>query len=161
MKINKKELLIKYKELSRELILGELHEYSEDDLAMLKTKICILEEMILDSVGEATTISAPNMSEGDTVRIVDCGQIYPNFDEFVRRICEENYSEDTGEQIFEIWESGMWEDCLAYKNKIGTVLNLEKHPYKNDILALIAFKNSQGDDVIKLISANGGLELIK
>ena len=157
MKINKKELLIKYKELSRELILGELHEYSEDDLAMLKTKICILEETFLDSDGvEATTI----LSEGDTVRIIDCGQIYPNFDEFVRRICEENYSEDTGEQIYKIWESGMWEDCLEYLNKIGTVLNLGKHPYKNDILALITFKDSQGNDVIKLISTNG-LALVK
>ena len=155
MKINKEELLTKYKELSRELILGELHEYSEVDLAMLKTKICILEETFLSSDG----VEAPILSEGDTVRIVDCGQIYPNFDEFVRRICEENYSEDTGEQIYKIWESGMWEDCLAYKNKIGTVLNLEKHPYKNDVLALITFKNSQGNDIIKLISVNG-LELV-
>ena len=155
MKINKEELLTKYKELSRELILGELHEYSEDDLAIIKAKIFLLETFLSSDGVEATTI----LSEGDTVRIIDCGEIYPNFDEFVRRICEENYSEDTGEQIYEIWESGMWEDCLAYKNKIGTVLNLEKHPYKNDILALIAFKNSQGDDVIKLISTKG-LELV-
>ena len=133
--INKEELLIKYKELSRELILGELHEYSEDDLAMLKTKICILEEMLLGSDEvEATTIS-----EGDTVRIVDCGQIYPNFDEFVRRICEENYSEDTGEQIYEIWKKDMWGDSLEYLNKIGTVLNLGKHPYKTDIFGSYRF----------------------
>ena len=143
MKINKKELL-------RELNL-------RDDLEMLKTKICILEEMLLGSDG----VEAVTISEGDTVRIVDCGEIYPNFDEFVRYICEENYSEDSGEQeqIYKIWESGMWEDCLAYKNKIGTVLNLEKHPCKNDVLALITFKNSQGDDIIKLISTNG-LELV-
>ena len=103
MKINKKELL-------RELNL-------RDDLEMLKTKICILEEMLLGSDG----VEAVTISEGDTVRIVDCGEIYPNFDEFVRYICEENYSEDSGEQeqIYKIWESGMWEDCLAYKNKIG------------------------------------------
>ena len=155
MKINKEELLTKYKELSRELILGELHEYSEDDLAIIKAKIFLLETFLSSDGVEATTI----LSEGDKVRIIDCGEIYPNFDEFVRRICEENYSEDTGEQIYEIWESGMWEDCLAYKNKIGTVLNLEKHPYKNDVLALITFKNSQGNDIIKLISVNG-LELV-
>ena len=125
------------------------------DLEMLKAKIFMLEEMLLGSDGkEEVTIS-----EGDTVRIVDCGQIYPYFDEFVRRICKENYSEDTGEQIYKIWERDMWGDCLAYKNKIGTVLNLGKHPYKDDVLALIAFKNSQGDDVIKLISING-LELV-
>ena len=139
--INKKELL-------RELNLSD--EYNMADLEMLKAKIRIL-EMFLSSDGvEVTTIS-----EGDTVRIVDCGQIYPYFDEFVRRICEENYSE----QIYKIWERDMWGDCLAYKNKIGTVLNLGKHPYKDDVLALIAFKNSQGDDVIKLISING-LELV-
>lgn len=148
MKINKKELL-------REFNLSD--DYNMDDLAILKAKIFLLETFLSSDGVEATTI----LSEGDTVRIIDCGQIYPNFDEFVRYICEKNYSEDSGEQIYEIWESGMWEDCLAYKNKIGTVLNLEKHPYKNDILALITFKNSQGDDVIKLISANGGLELIK
>ena len=146
MKINKKELL-------RELNLRA--DYNMDDLAILKAKIFLLETFLSSDGLEATTI----LSEGDTVRIIDCGEIYPNFDEFVRYICEENYSEDTGEQIYEIWESGMWEDCLEYKNKIATVLNLEKHPYKNDILALIAFKNSQGDDVIKLISVNG-LELV-
>ena len=145
MKINKKELL-------RELNLSD--EYNMADLEMLKAKIRIL-EMFLGSDGvEVTTIS-----EGDTVRIVDCGQIYPNFDEFVRYICEENYSEDTGEQIYEIWKKDMWGDDLEYLNKIGTVLNLGKHPYKDDVLALIAFKNSQGDDVIKLISING-LELV-
>ena len=146
MKINKKELL-------RELNLSD--EYNMADLEILKAKICILEEMLLGSAKkEAVTIS-----EGDTVRIIDCGEIYPEFYEFVRYICEENYSEDTGEQIYEIWERDVWGDDLAYKNKIGTVLNLGKHPYKNDILALIAFKNSQGDDVIKLISING-LELV-
>ena len=146
MKINKKELL-------RELNLSD--EYNMADLEILKAKISMLEEMLLGSDEvEVTTIS-----EGDTVRIVDCGQIYPNFDEFVRRICEENYSEDTGEQIYEIWERDMWGDCLAYKNKIGTVLNLGKHPCKNDTLALIALKDSQGDDVIKLISVDG-LELV-
>ena len=145
MKINKKELL-------RELNLSD--EYNMADLEMLKAKIRIL-EMFLGSDGvEVTTIS-----ERDTVRIVDCGQIYPNFDEFVRYICEENYSEDTGEQIYEIWKKDMWGDDLEYLNKIGTVLNLGKHPCKNDTLALIAFKNSQGDDVIKLISING-LELV-
>ena len=147
MKINKEELL-------REFNLSD--DYNMDDLAILKAKIFLLETFLSSDGVEATTI----LSEGDKVRIVDCGQIYPNFDEFVRRICEENYSEDTGEQIYEIWESGMWEDCLAYKNKIGTVLNLEKHPCKNDVLALITFKSSQGDDVIKLISTKG-LELIK
>ena len=145
--INKEELL-------REFNLSD--DYNMDDLAILKAKIFLLETFLSSDGVEATTI----LSEGDKVRIVDCGQIYPNFDEFVRRICEENYSEDTGEQIYEIWESGMWEDCLAYKNKIGTVLNLEKHPCKNDVLALITFKSSQGDDVIKLISTKG-LELIK
>ena len=145
--INKKELL-------REFNLSD--DYNMDDLAILKAKIFLLETFLSSDGVEATTI----LSEGDTVRIVDCGEIYPNFDEFVRYICEENYSEDTGEQIYEIWESGMWEDCLAYKNKIGTVLNLEKHPCKNDVLALITFKSSQGDDVIKLISTKG-LELIK
>ena len=145
MKINKKELL-------RELNLSD--EYNMADLEMLKAKIRIL-EMFLSSDGvEVTTIS-----EGDTVRIVDCGQIYPEFYEFVRYICEENYSEDTGEQIYKIWKKDMWGDCLEYLNKIGTVLNLGKHPYKDDVLALIAFKNSQGDDVIKLISING-LELV-
>ena len=145
MKINKKELL-------RELNLSD--EYNMADLEMLKAKIRML-EMFLGSGGvEVTTIS-----EGDTVRIVDCGEIYPNFDEFVRRICEENYSEDTGEQIYKIWEKDMWGDSLEYLSKIGTVLNLGKHPYKDDVLALIAFKNSQGDDVIKLISING-LELV-
>ena len=146
--INKKELL-------REFNLSD--DYNMDDLAILKAKIFLLETFLSSDGVEATTI----LSEGDKVRIIDCGEIYPNFDEFVRRICEENYSEDTGEQIFEIWERDMWEDCLEYKNKIGTVLNLGKHPCKNDVLALIALKNSQGDDVIKLISANGGLELIK
>ena len=146
MKINKKELL-------RELNLSD--DYNMADLEILKVKISMLETFLSSDGVEVTTIS-----EGDTVRIVDCGQIYPNFDEFVRFICEENYSEDTGEQIYEIWERDMWGDCLAYKNKIGTVLNLGKHPCKNDTLALIAFKNSQGDDVIKLISVNG-LELIK
>ena len=154
MKINKEELLIKYKELSRELILGELHEYSEVDLKILKAKIDML-EMILDSAEKEVTI----ISEGSTVRIIDYGEIYPNFDEFVRYICEENYNEDTGEQIYKIWKKDMWGDCLEYLNKIGTVLNLEKHPCKNDTLALIAFKNSQGEDVIKLISVNG-LELV-
>ena len=143
MKINKEELL-------REFNLSD--DYNMDDLAILKAKIFLLETFLNSDGVEATTI----LSEGDTVRIVDCGEIYPNFDEFVRYICED---EDTGEQIYEIWESGMWEDCLAYKNKIGTVLNLEKHPCKNDVLALITFKNSQGDDVIKLISAKG-LELV-
>ena len=146
MKINKEELL-------REFNLSD--DYNMDDLAILKAKIFLLETFLSSDGLEATTI----LSEGDTVKIIDCGEIYPNFDEFVRRICEENYNEDTGEQIYEIWESGMWEDCLAYKNKIGTVLNLEKHPYKNDILVLITFKNSQGDDVIKLISTKG-LELV-
>ena len=146
MKINKEELL-------REFNLSD--DYNMDDLAILKAKIFLLETFLSSDGVEATTI----LSEGDTVKIIDCGEIYPNFDEFVRRICEENYNEDTGEQIYEIWESGMWEDCLAYKNKIGTVLNLEKHPYKNDILVLITFKNSQGDDVIKLISTKG-LELV-
>lgn len=155
MKINKEELLIKYEELSRELILGKLHEYSEVDLKILEAKIDIL-EMILDSVEKEVTI----ISEGDTVRIVDCGEIYPNFDEFVRYICEENYSEDTGEQIYEIWKKGMWEDDTVYLNKIATVLNLGKHPYKDDTLALITFKDNQGNDVIKLISANRGLELV-
>ena len=140
--INKKELL-------RELNLSD--EYNMADLEILKVKISMLETFLSSDGVEVATIS-----EGDTVRIVDCGQIYPNFDEFVRRICEENYSE----QIYKIWERDMWGDCLAYKNKIGTVLNLGKHPCKNDTLALIAFKNSQGDDVIKLISVNG-LELIK
>ena len=145
MRINKKELL-------RELNLSD--EYNMADLEMLKAKIRML-EMFLGSGGvEVTTIS-----EGDTVRIVDCGEIYPNFDEFVRCICEENYSEDTGEQIYKIWEKDMWGDSLEYLSKIGTVLNLGKHPYKDDVLALIAFKNSQGDDVIKLISING-LELV-
>ena len=147
MKINKEELL-------REFNLRA--DYNMDDLAILKAKIFLLETFLSSDGVEATTI----LSEGDTVRIIDCGEIYPNFDEFVRRICEENYSEDTGEQIFEIWESGMWEDCLAYKNKIATVLNLEKHPYKNDILALITFKDSQGDDVIKLISTKGLIKLV-
>ena len=124
------------------------------DLEILKVKISMLETFLSSDGVEVTTIS-----EGDTVRIVDCGQIYPNFDEFVRRICEENYSEDTGEQIYEIWERDMWGDSLEYLNKIGTVLNLGKHPCKNDTLALIAFKDSQGDDVIKLISVNG-LELV-
>ena len=146
MKINKEELL-------REFNLSD--DYNMDDLAILKAKIFLLETFLSSDGVEATTI----LSEGDKVRIVDCGQIYPNFDEFVRYICEENYSEYTGEQIYEIWESGMWEDCLAYKNKIGTVLNLEKHPCKNDVLALITFKSSQGDDVIKLISTKG-LELV-
>ena len=146
MGINKKELL-------RELNLSD--EYNMADLEILKAKIFMLETFLNSNGVEVTTIS-----EGDTVRIVDCGQIYPNFDEFVRRICEENYSEDTGEQIYEIWKKDMWGDSLEYLNKIGTVLNLGKHPYKTDILALIAFKNSQGDDVIKLISVNG-LELIK
>ena len=145
MKINKKELL-------RELNLRA--EYNMADLEILKAKIFMLETFLNSNGVEVTTIS-----EGDTVRIVDCGQIYPNFDEFVRRICEENYSEDTGEQIYEIWKKDMWGDSLEYLNKIGTVLNLGKHPYKTDILALIAFKNPQGDDVIKLISVNG-LELI-
>ena len=146
MKINKKELL-------RELNLSD--EYNMADLEILKAKISMLEEMLLGSDEvEVTTIS-----EGDTVRIVDCGQIYPNFDEFVRRICEENYSEDTGEQIYKIWERDIWGDCLAYKNKIGTVLNLGIYSYKIDTLALIAFKNSQGEDVIKLMSVNG-LELV-
>ena len=146
MKINKEELL-------REFNLSD--DYNMDDLAILKAKIFLLETFLSSDGVEATTI----LSEGDKVRIIDCGEIYPNFDEFVRRICEENYSEDTGEQIYEIWESGMWEDCLAYKNKIATVLNLGKHPCKNDILALITFKSSGGDDVIKLISVNG-LELV-
>ena len=144
--INKKELL-------RELNLSD--EYNMADLEILKVKISMLETFLSSDGVEATTIS-----EGDTVRIVDCGQIYPNFDEFVRRICEENYSEDTGEQIYEIWERDMWGDSLEYLNKIGTVLNLGKHPCKNDTLALIAFKNLGGDDVIKLISVNG-LELVK
>ena len=146
MKINKKELL-------RELNLSD--DYNMADLEILKVKISMLETFLSSDGVEVATIS-----EGDTVRIVDCGQIYPNFDEFVRRICEENYSEDTGEQIYEIWEKDMWGDCLEYLNKIGTVLNLGKHPCKNDTLDLIAFKDSQGDDVIKLISVNG-LELIK
>ena len=145
MKINKKELL-------RELNLSD--EYNMADLEMLKAKIRIL-EMFLGSDGVEVAI----ISERDTVRIIDCGKIYPEFDEFVRYICEENYSEDTGEQIYKIWKKDIWGDCLAYKNKIGTVLNLGKHPYKDDVLALIAFKNSQGDDVIKLISING-LELV-
>ena len=145
IKINKKELL-------RELNLSD--EYSMDNLEILKTKICML-EMLFGSAKKEATI----MSEGDTVKIIDCGLIYPNFDEFVRYICEENYSEDTGEQIYEIWEKDIWGDDSEYLNKIGTVLNLGKHPYKNDILALIAFKDSQGDDVIKLISTKG-LELI-
>ena len=145
--INKKELL-------RELNLSD--DYNMADLEILKVKISMLETFLSSDGVEVTTIS-----EGDTVRIVDCGQIYPNFDEFVRRICEENYSEDnTGEQIYEIWERDMWGDSLEYLNKIGTVLNLGKHPCKNDTLALIAFKNLGGDDVIKLISVNG-LELIK
>ena len=145
MKINKKELL-------RELNLRA--EYNMADLEMLKAKIFML-ETFLGSDG----VKATNILEGKAVRIIDCGEICPNFDEFVRRICEENYSEDTGEQIYEIWKKDMWGDSLEYLNKIGTVLNLGKHPYKTDILALIAFKNSQGDDVIKLISVNG-LELI-
>ena len=140
--INKKELL-------RELNLSD--EYNMADLEMLKAKIRIL-EMFLGSDG----VEVATISERDTVRIIDCGQIYPYFDEFVRRICKENYSE----QIYKIWERDMWGDCLAYKNKIGTVLNLGKHPYKDDVLALIAFKNSQEEDVIKLISVNG-LELVK
>ena len=144
--INKKELL-------RELNLSD--EYNMADLEILKAKIFLLETFLSSDGVEATTIS-----EGDTVRIVDCGQIYPNFDEFVRCICEENYSEDTGEQIYEIWERYMCGDSLEYLNKIGIVLNLGKHPCKNDTLALIAFKNSQEDDVIKLISVKG-LELIK
>ena len=143
MKINKKELL-------RELNLCD--EYNMADLEMLKAKIRIL-EMFLGSDGIEVAI----ISERDTVRIIDCGKIYPEFDEFVRYICKENYSE--GEQIYEIWKKDIWGDCLAYKNKIGTVLKLGKHPYKDDVLALIAFKNSQGDDVIKLISING-LELV-
>ena len=145
MKINKKELL-------RELNLSD--DYNMADLEILKVKISMLETFLSSDGVEVATIS-----EGDTVRIVDCGEIYPNFDEFVRCICEENYSEDTGEQIYEIWERDMWGDSLEYLNKIGTVLNLGKHPCKNDTLALIAFKNSQGDDVIKLISVNG-LELV-
>ena len=145
MKINKKELL-------REFNLSD--DYNMDDLAILKAKIFLLETFLSSDGVKVTTIS-----EGDKVRIIDCGLIYPNFDEFVRYICEENYSEDTGEQIFEIWERDMWEDCLAYKNKIGTVLNLEKHPYKNDVLALITFKSSGKDDIIKLISTKG-LELV-
>ena len=144
--INKKELL-------RELNLSD--DYNMADLEILKAKIFLLETFLSSDGVEVTTIS-----EGDTVRIVDCGQIYPNFDEFVRCICEENYSEDTGEQIYDIWERDMWGDSLEYLNKIGTVLNLGKHPCKNDTLALIAFKNLGGEDVIKLISVKG-LELIK
>ena len=153
MKLNKKELL-------REFNLRD--DYNMADLEILKIKICILEEMLLGSDEvEATTISAPIISEGDKVRVIDCGEIYPNFDEFVRYICKENYSEDTGEQkqIYEIWKRDMWEDCLEYLNKIGTVLNLGKHPYKNDVLVLIALKSSGGNDVIKLISTKG-LELV-
>ena len=147
MKINKKELL-------REFNLSD--EYNMADLEILKVKISMLETFLSSDGVEVATIS-----EGDTVRIVDCGEIYPEFDEFVRYICEENYSKDTtGEQIYKIWERDMWGDVLEYLNKIGTVLNLGKHPCKNDTLALIAFKNSQGDDVIKLISVNG-LELVK
>ena len=145
MKINKKELL-------REFNLRD--DYNMADLEILKIKISMLETFLSSDGVKVATIS-----EGDTVRIVDCGEIYPNFDEFVRYICEENYSEDTGEQIYEIWEKDMWEDCLAYKNKIGTVLNLGKHPYKNDVLVLIALKSSGGGDVIKLISTKG-LELV-
>ena len=147
MKINKEELL-------REFNLSD--DYNMDDLAILKAKIFLLETFLSSDGVEVTTIS-----EGDTVRIIDCGEIYPNFDEFVRYICEENYSEDTGEQIYEIWERDIWGNDLEYLNKIATVLNLEKHPYKNDVLALITFKDNQGNDVIKLISANRGLELVK
>ena len=143
--INKKELL-------RELNLSD--DYNMADLEILKVKISMLETFLSSDGVEVATIS-----EGDTVRIIDCGKIYPEFDEFVRYICKENYSEDTGEQIYEIWEKDMWGDSLEYLNKIGTVLNLGKHPCKNDTLALIAFKNLGGDDVIKLISVNG-LELV-